>query len=54
MNTRILLLNTNGLRCEQDNKIIQLIEFCQQKEISIAILSETNSKWDIIIKEKME
>ena len=54
MNKRILCLNTNGFRSDQDKKITQFLEFCARNEIDIVILIETNSKWDTVTKEKME
>ena len=51
-NTRILSINANRMRCKDDKKIHQLIDFCKQNNINIALLTETNTK-QIIVKESI-
>ena len=44
-NTRMLLMNVNGLRCKHEEKIDQMKEFCKNNKIDVAMLSKTNGKW---------
>ena len=46
-NTRILCLNANGMRYRNNQKIVQLVEFCKQYKLDITIITETNIKQTI-------
>ena len=37
-------LNVNGLRAEQNEKVIQLIDHMKRNSVGIALLTETNAK----------
>ena len=43
-NTRLLILNPNGLRPSNEAKLNMFIESCAQKQINSALLSKVNTK----------
>ena len=57
-NTRILSININEMRIKDKRKIQQMIDFSIKNKIDIIMITETNSKWIIvmenIIKNKMK
>ena len=52
-NMRIMSLNINGLRSEQSEKVIQLIDYIKRNSVNIALLIETNIKRTTNIVERM-
>ena len=41
----MMVINTNGFRDKYAEKIDQMIEFCKNNKIDVAMLSETSGKW---------
>ena len=44
LNIRILSINPNGFNIDYNEKINQLIKYCEEQSIDIVLMSETNSK----------
>ena len=53
-NTRILSINPNSFRLENEEKIHQIKQYCNQYQIEIVLLCKTNMKWIIYSKERMK
>ena len=47
-------VNVDGMRCNNNEKIIQLVEFCEKNKVDVVILTETNVKWNIVTTSKMD
>ena len=51
---RILSINPNGFNINNNEKINQIIQYCEQYSIDIILISETNEKQTSKIKEIMK
>ena len=48
-----MVMNANSFTYKNEEKIDQIIEFCKNNEIDIAMISETNCKWTTRTKDLM-
>ena len=53
-NIRILSLNVKGFNTTNKEKLHHLIIECQKREIDMALLNETNTKWISVMKSSMK
>ena len=42
---KILYLNVNRMKYGNNEKIVQLVEFCAQNQVDITMIIEINTKW---------
>ena len=41
----MIVMNENGSRCQHEEKIDEIVEFCKNNQIDTVLLSEANGKW---------
>ena len=53
-NTRLLSINMNGIGIRDNEKIQQLIDFCEKNKVDFIQVIETNSKWNTVMESIMK